>query len=74
MAGNVWEWVNDWYSGTYYSTLPYLNPPGPAEGTSKVLRSGSWDTMAYFLRTAGRGYYAPSSRYNDIGFRCAADF
>ena len=42
MAGNVWEWVHDWYSSTYYSTSPYDNPTGPDTGTYKVLRGGGW--------------------------------
>ncbi len=54
MAGNVWEWVADWYDSDYYDTSPLENPTGPASGTSKVLRGGSWGDGSVNLRVAGR--------------------
>ena len=72
MTGNVWEWVNDWYSSSYYSTSPYLNPPGPATGTYKVLRGGAWYSHWYSLRSAVRAYYNPGYHLNNFGFRCAS--
>lgn len=74
MAGNLWEWVSDWYSSNYYSGSPYENPTGPDTGTYKVLRGGAWDNYWYFLRTAHRNYPNPSYVvYSTLGFRCASD-
>jgi serine/threonine-protein kinase len=72
MAGNVDEWVHDWYSSTYYSTSPEDNPTGPDTGTYKVLRGGSWLIYSYGLRVAYRGV-GSSPGYQDygLGFRCA---
>ena len=71
MAGNVEEWVNDWYSGTYYSTSPYDNPPGPDTGTYKVLRGGNWYYSGSPLRVAYRLSTLSYENYH-VGFRCAA--
>lgn len=76
MAGNVAEWVNDWYSPNYYA-LPEasgVNPQGPAVGTDRVVRGGSWDTRPFFVRTVHRQHFRPDDTSLDRGFRCAADF
>ena len=75
MAGNVLEWVADWYDYSYYTYTPYENPEGPPWGSYKVLRGGHWFFSGSHLRTAARGYYDsdPSWTGPYIGFRCAAD-
>jgi formylglycine-generating enzyme required for sulfatase activity len=71
MAGNVWEWVNDRYSSSYYASSPSQNPPGPASGTSRVLRGGSWNYSASSVRSSLRTNYTPGTTSNIIGFRVA---
>jgi formylglycine-generating enzyme required for sulfatase activity len=71
MAGNVWEWVADWYGKDYYKQSPERNPSGPNSGTSRVLRGGSWSNLAYHARTANRGAGTPVTGNALIGFRCA---
>ncbi len=75
LAGNVAEWVSDWYSPTYYSQpeAAGLNPPGPPVGTQKVLRGGSWDARMFFARTIHRQSLEPDQARIWAGFRCAAD-
>jgi len=74
MSGNVWEWVNDWYSEDYYNETPYNNPPGPSKGVDKVIRGGSWMDGWYYLRNAIRRITLNNGPYesgDNIGFRCA---
>jgi formylglycine-generating enzyme required for sulfatase activity len=72
MAGNVYEWVNDWYHRNYYDVSPDSNPPGPASGSDKVLRGGRWDSIWIDVRASNRIDHSPTERSHYIGFRCAA--
>jgi formylglycine-generating enzyme required for sulfatase activity len=71
MAGNVREWVNDWYDSNYYKSSPSQNPTGPLSGESKVLRGGSWGSDRQHLQSALRYLHRSAHRHKDYGFRCA---
>ena len=71
MAGNVAEWVQDWFGFDYYAYMPERNPPGPTAGRYKSVRGGSWKSKQVMLRSATRGGAAPDQRSATIGFRCA---
>lgn len=76
MAGNVMEWVGDWWNISYYSNSPLSNPTGPVSGNSRVIRGGSWNYVGsgYDLVGSAFRYGAyPDDTENYIGFRCVRD-
>ena len=69
MHGNVYEWVQDVYSATFYSNSPANDPTGPATGQGRVIRGGSWSDLFSNARSASRLGLAPAARANVVGFR-----
>lgn len=75
MHGNVWEWVQDWYSANYYRSSPAADPAGPSGGEHRILRGGSWVNAAAEARVSlrSRSLTTPLYVYNSLGFRCARE-
>ena len=75
MAGNVYEWCQDWYAYNYYdaSALEPLHPQGPPQGVYRVLRGGCWKSLKEDLRCSHRHRNNPGAVNGTYGFRCAAD-
>jgi len=73
MAGNVWEWVRDFFSAGYYQVSPLENPTGPASGKGHVIRGGSFANPAEALRDVARVGRVADDTEAGLGFRCAAD-
>ncbi len=69
MHGNVWEWTADWHDERYYARSPTDDPPGPAGGTVRVRRGGSWHTWPFYARCAYRNWNTPLTRYTLVGMR-----
>ncbi len=75
MCENVKEWCADWYGARYYCDSPGENPKGPARGTRRSARGGSWRLQVKVARCAARSSLSPTFRYADFGFRvvCAVE-
>jgi formylglycine-generating enzyme required for sulfatase activity len=73
MLGNVYQWVQDWYSEDYYGQSPGIDPQGPSSGSERVLRGGSWKRVAGAVRASARLERKPGLLYNYMGFRCVRE-
>jgi formylglycine-generating enzyme required for sulfatase activity len=71
MAGNIAEWVFDWYGKDFYSNSPSSNPAGPKTGKYRVIRGGAWNSMSGYLRSQARYGYNDGQDFYGIGCRCA---
>ena len=73
MLGNCLEWCNDWFAEDYYAQSPTEDPQGPAVGSSRVLRGGSWNTGPHNVRCSYRHHVDPAGRNYNIGFRLVVE-
>jgi formylglycine-generating enzyme required for sulfatase activity len=73
MAGNVYQWVNDFYAEQYYDSMPASNPTGPASGDSHVIRGSSFESDAAQLQSAIRHFGGQGYHSRDLGFRCVVN-
>ena len=74
MAGNVWEWVHDWHSATYYASSPERAPEGPPSGTLRLVRGGSWLSSDAGMLSCSHRHKVPPDTYSyGIGFRIVAN-
>lgn len=73
LFGNAWEWTSDWYASNYYASSPLVAPAGPAEGTKKIRRGGSFHCQVHLVRPAYRSADTPGTRYSVIGFRLVTE-
>ena len=78
MAGNVFEWVYDWYSARYYEVSPYGNPTGPdnrsGELSRRVVRGGSWGWDVGCACSATHDYWDEFEAGSGVGFRCVLPY
>ncbi len=70
MAGNVWEWVSDFYDYNYYKSSPSKNPAGPSTGGTRAIRGGAWNSNPRAMRSSNRSLISPTDQGLN-GFRCA---
>ena len=73
MHGNMWDWCQDWYDEHYYARSPVDDPPGPADGTYRVMRGGGWDDTPIYYRSAARLEHSASFCCPRAGFRVVCE-
>lgn len=71
LLGSVWQWCSDWYAP--YDRHATLDPKGPDDGDTKVVRGGAWNTLRSSCRGSNRNAFPPHARFSNVGFRCVAD-